>query len=394
MKRRKTLRRIVWLAVIGVVIAAIAWALRPRPMAVETVAVTRGALTATVGSEGRTRVANLYVIAAPVDGQLQRIGVQAGDAVSADAVVAQIQPVAPRPLDARSRAEARASVDAARASLARAQATEREARVAVEHADNELARSTKLLEKGAIAAAEAEHAGHESQIRHRALEAARAAVGEARAALARASAVVTLATTPGDAPVQVTSPIAGQILRVLRESAGPVAAGTPLVEVGEVTRLEIRADLLSNDAASIRAGAAATITGWRGRRALAAKVRRVEPAAFTKISALGLEEQRVHVVLDLVDPLPAGLGHDYRVDVSIETWSGKDALRVPSTALFRAGERWAVFVVRDGRARAMIVDPGETDGTHTVIARGVAEGDVVIAQPTDAIEDRTRVRST
>lgn len=392
--RRRVVRWSLWLAVVGLVTAAIVWALRPRPIAADTIEVTRGALTATVGGEGRTRVAKLYVIAAPVDGRLQRIGVRAGDPVSADAVVAQIQPVAPRPLDARSRAEARASVEAARASLARAQAMEREARVAVEHADNELARSTKLLEKGAIAAAEAEHAGHESEIRHRALEAARATVGEARATLARATAVVTPAGTPGDAPVQVTSPIAGQILRVSRESAGPVAAGKPLVEVGDITRLEIRAELLSSDAASVRAGAAATITGWGGRRALPARVRLVEPAAFTKISALGLEEQRVHVVLDLVDPLPAGLGHDYRVDVSIETWSGKDVLRVPSTALFRAGERWAVFVVREGRARVTIVDPGETDGTHTVISQGVAEGDVVIVQPTDAIEDGARVRSS
>ncbi len=392
--RRKIIRWSLWLAIAGVVVAAIVWALRPRPIAVETVAVTRGALTATVGGEGRTRVEDLYVIAAPVDGHVQRVAVQAGDAVAADAVVAQIRPVAPRPLDARSRAEARATVAAARAALARAEATEREARVAVEHADNELARDRKLLESGAIPAAEAEHAGHVSVQSHGALDAARAAVREARAAFARATAVVTPGASPGDAPVPVTSPIAGQVLRVLRESAGPIAAGTPLVEVGDVTCLEIRAELLSADAAPVRAGAAATITRWGGRRPLAAKVRRVEPAAFTKISALGLEEQRVHVVLDLVDPLPAGLGHDYRVDVAIETWSGTDVLRVPSTALFRAGERWAVFVVRDGRAHLTIVEPGETDGTLTVVERGLADGDVVIEQPTDTIEDGARVQSS
>ena len=392
--RRKVVRWSLWLAITGVVVAAIVWALRPRPVAVETLAVTRGALTATVAGEGRTRVKDLYVIAAPVDGQLQRVSMHAGDSVSAGATVAQLLPVAPRPLDARSRAEARAAVAAARAALARAEATEREARVAVEHADNELARSSKLLESAAIPAAEAEHAGHLSEQSRGALDAARAAVREARAALARATAVVSPGAAPGDAPIPVTSPIDGRILRVLHESAGPVASGTPLVEVGDVTGLEIRAELLSVDAASVRAGAAATITGWGGRGALAAKVRRVEPAAFTKISALGLEEQRVHIVLELVDSLPAGLGHDYRVDVAIETWSGKDVLRVPSTSLFRAGERWAVFVVRDGRARLMIVEPGETDGRHTVIERGLAEGHVVIVQPADTLEDGTRVKSS
>jgi HlyD family secretion protein len=193
--------------------------------------------------------------------------------------------------------------------------------------------------------------------------------------------------------VSIASPITGRVLRVLRESAGPVAAGTPLVEIGDVSCLEIRADLLSSDAASVREGATATITSWGGSKPLTARVRRVEPAAFTKISALGLEEQRVHVVLDLVDPLPAGLGHDFRVDLAIATWSTTSALRVPARSLFRAGDRWAVFAIRDGRARQIFVDVGESDGTLTVIARGLAESDRVIAQPSDTVSDGTQVRS-
>jgi HlyD family secretion protein len=386
------LRRIVWLAIVAAAVGAVVWALRPRPIAVETAAVTRGPLTAIVGGEGRTRVKDLFVVSAPVDGQLQRISLQAGDAVTADTVIARIQPITPRPRDARSRAEARATVEVARAAVARAEASEQEASIAVDHADSLLASSQKLAQSRAVPAAEAEHAGHESGIRHRAHEAASAAVREARAELVRANAAVLPATTPGDAPVMVASPVAGQVLRVLRESAGPLAAGMPLLEVGDVTCLEIRADLLSSDAAALRVGAAATITGWGGPRPLAARVRRVEPAAFTKVSALGLEEQRVHVVLDLVEPRPPGLGHDYRVDLSIVTWSGNDVLRVPSRALFRSGARWAVFALRDGRAREIPVELGETDGTLTVVTHGLVEGDVVIAQPTDAIMDGTRVR--
>lgn len=392
MARRHLLRRITWLVAAAAVVAAIAWALRPRPITVETARVTRGPLTATVSGEGRTRVKDLFVVSAPVDGQLQRISLQPGDAVAAGAELARIQPVAPRPFDARTRAEARAAVEVARAAVDRAEAAEQEAGVAVEHADSELARSEKLAQSGAVARAELEHAGHESGIRHHARDAAHAAVREARAELVRASAAVVPTTAPGDAPVPIASPISGRVLRVLRESAGPVAAGTPLLELGDVACVEIRADLLSSDAAAVRDGAAATITGWGGSRPLAARVRRVEPAAFTKISALGLEEQRVHVVLDLVDPLPPGLGHDYRVDLAIVTWSGDSVLRVPARSLFRIGDRWAVFVIRDGGARRVFVELGETDGTLTAVTRGLTEGDVVIAQPSDAIADGTRVR--
>lgn len=392
MRRRKLLRRITWLGVVAVAIAAIVWALRPRPIAVETVAVTRGPVTAAVTGEGRTRVRDLFVVSAPVDGQLQRISLQPGDPVGAGTVIAQIQPIAPRPLDARSRAEARAQVEVARAAVERAIATDQEAAVAVEHADNELARSQKLAQSGAVPRAEAEHAGHESGIRRHAKTAADAAVREARAELIRAQAAVVPTTGPGDAAVSITAPASGRVLRVLRESAGPVAAGTPLIEIGDVTGLEIRADLLSSDAASVRDGAAATVTSWGGPNPLAARVRRIEPAAFTKISALGLEEQRVHIVLDFVDPLPPGLGHDYRVDLAIVTWSGTSVLRVPSRSLFRVGDRWAVFAIRDGRARQVFVDLGETDGTLTVVSRGLGEGDLVIAQPTDAVVDGADVR--
>ena len=185
-------------------------------------------------------------------------------------------------------------------------------------------------------------------------------------------------------------PVTGRVLRVIRESGGPIAVGTPLVEVGDVSQLEVVADLLSSDAARVRIGAAARVTGWGG-KTLAGRVRKIEPAAFTKVSALGLEEQRVHVVLDLAEPAPPELGHDYRVDVAIVVWEGKDVVRVPATALFRDADRWAVFVVEDGRAWSKLVEIGASDGTSTVVTNGLAEHTTVIAQPADAIKDGTRV---
>jgi HlyD family secretion protein len=390
MRGRKTLRRIFWSAVALGAVAAIVWALRPRPVEVEIVTAARGSLAATVSGEGKTRVIDLFDVAAPVDGQLVRITVQPGDAVTADAVVARIAPIASRPLDARSRAQAEAAVAEARAALARAQATEQEAAVAVEHADSELARDQKLAGNGALPAADAEHAGHLSSMRHHDLDAAHAAVQQARAELVRVNAVLAPGDT-ADKAVDVTSPSSGHVLRVVRESAGPVAAGTPLVEIGDVTTLEVVADLLSTDAAAVRPGARATITGWGGQAPIAARVRRVDPAAFTKISALGLEEQRVHVVLDLVGAPPVGLGHDYRIDVAIVVWESKDALRVPSSALFRSGDRWAVYVVDDGDARVTPVDIGASDGAWTVATAGIHDGDAVIAEPSDAVRDGTRV---
>jgi HlyD family secretion protein len=277
--------------------------------------------------------------------------------------------------------------------VTQAEATEQEAVVAVTHVESDLVRDEKLAASGAIPAAEAEHQKHEVQIRRRALEAARAGTRQARAQLARAVALLGPGRPRGQVPAAVaTSPVSGRVLRILRESAGPVAAGTPLVQIGDIAQLEVRADLLSSDAARVRVGVAAKVTGWGG-RSIAARVRTIEPAAFTKVSALGLEEQRVSVVLDLPESPPPELGHDYRVDVAIVVWEGKDVIRVPATALFRSGDRWAVFVVRDGRARGVLVEIGASDGTWTAVTGGLAEGATVIAQPSDTIEDGTRVAS-
>jgi HlyD family secretion protein len=393
MNKNRNSKIVLWLGVGLAGATGAGLALRPAPAPVNTVLVAAGPLAASVTGEGRTRVKDLYVVAAPVDGEVQRVTVQPGDAVEVDSVVAELRPAASPPLDPRTRAQAVAALEAAKANVARAEAAEREAQMARQHAEAVFAEAQKLAATAAGPRAEAEHRGHEIELRLRAAEAATAAAMAARAELSRAQAALGTGTAGSGHTVTVRAPAAGKILRILRESAGPVAAGMPLLELGDVARIEVKADLLSSDAASVRPGARATITGWGGAEAITARVRRIDPAAFTKVSALGLEEQRVYVVLDLVEPPPPALGHDYRVDAGIVVWEAGKVLRVPSTALFRVGDRWAVFLVRNGRARRTLVDTGPSDGTWTMARAGVQAGDTVIVQPSDVIADGARVAS-
>lgn len=391
----KAVRRGFGAVTLLLVAGAVMWALRPAPAAVETTVATRGPLTASVIAEGRTQVKDLYLVAAPVDGDLERIAVEPGEVIGPGTSLARIWPVTPRPLDARSRAEGDAVVAAARASVTVAEAAEKEAAGALVHAESQLATTRSLVSGSAAARNDLEHATHEADIRREALAAARAAVGAARADLRRAEAVVaTSVQRPGRSATVVLSPVSGRVLRVLRESAGPLGAGTPLVEIGDTTLVEVAADLLTADAMKVRPGAAATVRDWGGTAPIAATVRRVDPAAFTKVSALGLEEQRVPVVLDLIGTPPAGLGHDFRVTVSIAVWEGKDVLTVPSTALFRSADHWEVFAIRDGRARTVPVTPGLSDEMRTVIEQGLSEGDVIVIQPSDLLSDGVRVAET
>ena len=301
-------------------------------------------------------------------------------------------PVAPRPLDARSRAEALAAVSAARAAIARAEAAEKEAVGALAHAESQLATARTLSSAGAVPPKDFEHAGHEVEIRRQAVEASRAALDVARADLVRAEAAAAVSTDRAvRTATPVHSPTSGRVLRVLRESAGPVAAGTPLVQLGNVGAIEIVADFLTPDAMSVTPGAPATIREWGGSEPLAARVRHVDPGAFTKVSALGLEEQRVPIVLDLVGEPPAAFGNDFHVNVAIVVWTGQRVLTIPSTALFRIGESWGVFVVQDGKAHLTRVTVGRSDEARSVVERGLTEGEEVVVQPSDALQDGSRV---
>ena len=390
MKRSGHRRWAVWGVVLVALVASAVWTLRAPAIHVTTAHVTRGPLVSTVSGEGRSRVKDLYVVAAPVDGRLERVTAKVGDALRSGDTVATLRPLASTPLDPRSRAEATAALAAAKAATTRAEAAEAEARVALEHANSRLDTTRQLAERNAAAPNDLVHLGHEAAMRQSALDAAIAATVQARAEFDRARAVLGSTGGPGQ-PTAVPSPVAGRILRILRESAGPISAGTPILEVGDLTRLEVTVDLLSSDAAAVHPGARASVTGWGGPEVLEASVQRVDPAAFTKVSALGLEEQRVRVVLDLAAPPPTSLGHDYRVDAAIVVWEGANVLCVPSTALFRVGSRWAVFRVAERRARKALVELGPTDGMRTVVASGLNEADEVLVQPSDLIDDGTRV---
>lgn len=384
-----------WGIRIGLTLAAggaLIWAFLPRALPVDVVTVSRGPLTSSVTAEGRTRVKDLFVVAAPVDGELERVVLTAGTLVTPSTVVARLRPAVSRPLDERSRAEALASVSTARAAIQRAEAARNEAQAALTHAEATRDTMRELAKGGAAAPKDAEHSEHEVEIRRQALAESRAALDAARSELVRAEAAAsTTRPTEGAASTLVYSPVSGRVLRVLRESAGPVTAGTKLLELGDIERIEIAADFLTSDATSIKPGAAATIRDWGAGAPLRARVNHIEPSAFTKVSPLGLEEQRVSVVLDLQEQPPVTFGHDYHVNVDVGIWNTSDAVLVPSTALFRTGRDWSVFVAKQGRAKLTTVTIGRADETRTVIESGLSAGDVVVLQPSDTITDGARL---
>jgi HlyD family secretion protein len=325
-----------------------------------------------------------------------RIALEPGDCVTRGQVVARVRAEAPPLLDARTRTEAEAVVESARAALGRARAEEQRARATREQAQRDLARVGSLVEDHVIAKQEFET--HQSNV-HVAQESANAAAFAVRAAtseLQRAEA--RLAPTRSEAPgrvVSVTAPVDGVVLKRVRESETFVPSGDPLIEIGDQRQLEIVADLLSTDAVRVKVGARAFVEQWGGDTPLEAQVRRIEPAGFMKISALGVEEQRVNVVLDFADPSPAAraaLGDGYRVEVRVVIWESSRVVKVPTGALFRHGEKWAVYVADAGRARRTIAGLGRQTGQFAEVTAGLTEGTRVILHPGDTLVDGARVR--
>jgi HlyD family secretion protein len=370
------------------------WLLRPAPVRVELGTVERGPLEVTVDEEGRTRVRNRYVIAAPVSGGLERIALDEGDAVAAGEVVARVSPA---PLDPRSTAQAEARLDAAIALRGEARARVGQARAALAQAQRDLQRARTLAAAGTVSDQELEQAelAHASRAEelHGAREAEDAASHEvhaAEAALLAAGGAREDRPGAADAFVAVRSPAAGHVLRVFEESQRVVAVGTPLLEVGDPADLEIVVDVLSADAVRIRPGDAMRLVAWGGEGVLHARVRRVEPSGFTKLSALGVEEQRVNVIGDFVDP-PGALGDGYRLEARIVVWRSDDVLRVPASALFRRGEAWHVFAVEAGRARLRALEIGQRGVEAAEVVRGIEPGVRVVLHPTDRVADGVRV---
>ena len=381
------------IAVIGGLLAVALW---PRTVAVELASVSRGPLVLTVDEEGRTRVRERFIVAAPVAGRVLRIDLDPGDRVARGEVVARVQPESPALLDARTRAEAAAALAGAEASLGHARAEEQRARAALSHAQHELTRTRQLTAAGAISTQELDTREAEVKLASEAANAVAFAVRAASAEVERARArVATSVTGNGGGTVVVRAPANGVVLQRRRESEGVVPAGEPLVEIGDPRQLEIVTDLLSTDAVRVKPGARATIEQWGGDGALAATVLRIEPSGFTKVSALGVEEQRVNVVLEFVNEGEdcAPLADGYRVEARIVLWEAPDVLLVPTTALFRDGARWAVYVASDGRARRTIIELGRQTGQESEVISGLSEGDVVIVHPGDLVRDGVRIAS-
>jgi len=379
-----------WLLVVLVVGAVVAVAVWPAPVPVDVMPSTRGPLAVTVDDEGETRVRHRYVVSAPLTGRVLRSELEAGDAVvRGRTVVARVRAEAPALMDARSRAEADAAVAVARAALGRAEAELRRATGAVGLARADLRRqrdlaAAQLTTRQAVDAAETN-----AQAAEEAVRAAEFAVAGARSQFDQATARLMAPTLEASGRVlSLTAPADGVVLKRLRESESVVAAGEPLLEIGNpAADLEIVSDLLSTDAVRVKPGAKVRVEQWGGDRVLTATVRRVEPSGFTKISALGVEEQRVNVLMGFDDSTEAwqALGDGYRVEVRIVIWEAASVVKVPTSALVRQGDQWAVFVVDGGRIRRAMVAVGQRNADEAEIQSGLDAGVPVIVHPSDRV---------
>ena len=400
-----------WLWIIGLAVLAgvgIFMGMRPQPVSVEAAALTKGPLRVTVEEEGRTRLRSRYVVTAPVSGYMGRIRLKAGDVVKAGTVITILEPPRPAVLDARTRDQGNARVVAAQAALTVAQsrvATQEEqvrvARAELEYWKQQKAREDVLRKSGDLPAArlertvtdllraEATVAGAERQLATTKVEvdAARTEVASARAGVRETAGAQTGERIP------VVAPAGGRVIKVIRDSEGVVGPGEALLEVGDARAIEVMVEVLSADAVKIAPGMKVLLDRWGGATTLEARVRVVEPGGFTKVSALGVEEQRVRVVADLVSPETewAALGDGYRVEAAFVLWESASVLQAPSNALFRAGNGWAVFAVDGGIARRREVSIGRQSGVGAEIVSGLKEGDVVVLHPDETVSDGKQV---
>ncbi len=381
-----------------VIIALLAWSFWPQPVVVETAVVKRAPMTVSIEEEGRTRVIDRYVVSAPVDGVACRVQLDVGDAVEQDQILLSIRPLASQVLDPRSRAQAEARVDAARSALQAAQEQARAAKAAAKLAANELKRLRPLLEKGVISRDVFDRAQTEVNTTTAAKRSADFNVEVARYELKAARSVLEYTTLDSGEPVErvsVRSPVTGRILKVAHECEGPVRTGEPLFEVGDPSALEIEVDVLSADAVKIKPGMTVLFDRWGGEQPLEGIVRTVEPVAFTKISALGVEEQRVLIISDFTSPQEQwqSLGDGYRVEARFVLWHEDNVLQVPASSLFRYQNGWAVFVIENGHAHRRMVKVGQRTGVTAQILEGVKQGEKVINHPSDEVEDGRSVKT-
>ncbi|MCY3772173.1 MAG: efflux RND transporter periplasmic adaptor subunit [Gemmatimonadetes bacterium] len=385
-------KHIIPILIVAIVLILIVRAFMPSPVLVDTATAEVGPMRVTISEEGRTRVRQRYLITAPASGRLARPDLREGDQIGKGDELARITP---SPLGSRESAEARARIETAEALVREAEANVARARVEQEEAARGRERAEKLAASGSISRERLERAVHAATVAERSLESSlfrhRAAVSEHEVAQA---ALLALREERGDAKaiLSVVAPVDGRVLRRFEESERVVAAGTPLLEVGDPGDMEVMIDVLSTDAVRVGVGQTVWIEEWGGPDPLSGKVSRVEPAAFTRVSALGVDEQRVNVIVDL-DETPAELGDGYRVTGRIIVWEKGDVLKVPSSALFRIGESWGVFAVEDGVAKSREISVGQRNGIEAEILEGIAAGDHVILHPNPRIADGVGVET-
>jgi HlyD family secretion protein len=417
------------LLVLALIIAGLVYAFLPEPVDVDIVEVQRGDLQVTVDEDGKTRIREKYMVSAPLNGRILRISLEPGDEVIAGkTLLTMIEPRAPELLDARSIAQAEARVKAAGATLRQVEPKLEEARLAQAHAETELARARQAAKRNAITPSELDDAEYAYRQQSEELRGARIAEEIARFELQQAEAALIRSRPPSDESAETSttepagtlassvlestdgngnhtassngwnfpiySPITGRVLRVLQESAAVVTPGAPLVELGDANDLEVEIDVLSRDAVNIHPNDLVYLEHWGGERPLIGRVRTIEPSGFTKISTLGVEEQRVYVIVDLVEPPEerSTLGDGFRVEARVVTDEAKDALKIPTSALFRVGDKSAVFRVVEGVVEQAIVKIGRQNGLEAEVLEGLAEGASIVLHPSDQIEEGVQVR--
>ena len=392
-------RKLLTIIIIAFVALATVYGFFPKALDVDLVSVTRGPLQITIEEEGRTRLKERFVITAPIAGYMERISAKVGDKVTKGQSVAVLQPSRSPALDARSREEAQSSVTAAEAALNAAIERESAASADADYTEKRLERLKNLYTKGSIAKDQYDQMEAEAKKARALARSAKANVDVSRSELERAKTQLknfaTVKSTTGHNKVYVSTPVSGSIFRIYRESEGAVNVGEPLLDIGDVKNIEVRVEVLSSDAVKIKPGTAVYFKRWGGEQTLDGIVRVVEPAGFTKISSLGVEEQRTLVIADITSPpeIWRALGDAYRLEAHFVVWEGKNVLQVPTSALFRSGKDWAVFAYEKGKARKRIIEAGQRNGLIAEIISGLTENEKVIAHPDDKISDGTRIHA-
>ncbi|MBA2777605.1 efflux RND transporter periplasmic adaptor subunit [Billgrantia kenyensis] len=396
-QRRKWVRHMTW-GLLGVaLLALLAWALRPTPLPVNVATVTIGPFTDSVTEEGRTRLRDTWNVSAPIAGFLQRVTLEEGDRVEEGEVLFQLEPSPAPALDVRTRQQAEENLQAAQARLRAAQANLETARADLRFAESEYQRYRQLHQRNLVSTADLEQRQNQRDrlraLEHSAasgVEVARFEVESARALLAVASGQRSEADQP---TLQVRAPLSGLVISRYRCCEGSIAAGEPILELGRLDDLEIQVDLLSMDAVRLRPGMDVLISGWGG-EPLRGSVRRIAPAGFTRTSALGVDEQRVPVIVDFDPELDRGaLGSGFRVDAEFLIWQGEEVMQIPTSALFRHQGEWAVFVIDEGRATRRIVELGRRHGLRSQVLAGLEPGETLITHPGSQVDEGIRVRA-